>query len=157
VITSGLGGDPAPPLLVSLTDTLGVPQLSDTVASDAFGGGTWLAHCNVRFAGGVTTGGGFETFTVALPELFGDHGSAVEVVTLEVPVIVVASATLQFTRTTSEKAAEAPDARVGFVQVTVPTLPTSGAVHVHPPGAVIDSKTVFAGTGALTETPDAGS
>src|SRR5262245_50404220 len=94
---------------------------------------------------------------LALVELLGDQGSAVVVVTLEVLVIVATSGTSQFTRTTSEKAAEAPEARDGLLQVTVPPLPTAGVVQVHPPGALTDSNTVFAGTGALTETPDAGS
>jgi hypothetical protein len=41
---SGLAGEPAPPLLVSLTVTTGAPQLSEAAASELFPAGTWLAH-----------------------------------------------------------------------------------------------------------------
>jgi hypothetical protein len=40
LIISGLAGEPAPPLFVSITPTVGVPQLSDAVASEALAGGT---------------------------------------------------------------------------------------------------------------------
>ena len=44
VMTSGLAIVPAPPLFVSETMTVGVPQLSDAVACAGLAAGTSLAH-----------------------------------------------------------------------------------------------------------------
>jgi hypothetical protein len=56
VMTRGLAGVPAPPLLDSTTVTAGVPQLSDAVACPAAAAGTSLAHWYVAFGGAVIVG-----------------------------------------------------------------------------------------------------
>ena len=54
---SGLVADPAPPLLVSFTSTVGVLQLSVAVASLALAAGTSERHWKLKFAGAVIAGG----------------------------------------------------------------------------------------------------
>ena len=67
----------------------------------------------------------------------GRVGSVVVADTDEVAVIVAAT-TLAGTFTTTTMSADAPDARLGSVQVTFPVPPTAGVVQVHPAGANTD-------------------
>jgi|ERR1700677_19835 hypothetical protein len=77
--------------------------------------------------------------------LLAELGSAVEEETVEVAVIVVA-AIEDATFTTTIMLADAPEARLASVQVTVPVAPTAGVVQVQPAGAEIDAKVVLVGT-----------
>src|SRR6266581_3033675 len=63
--------------------------------------------------------------------------------------MAVPSGVFDWTWTGSWKVAVLPDATVGLVQVTVPFAPTAGAEQLHPAGAVIDRKTVWAGSGSV--------
>lgn len=86
------------------------------------------------------------TFTgvTTLVLLFDDCGSEVVAETEDAAVIELA-VTVAGTLTTTIMFADAPDARLGFVQVIVPVAPIAGVVHVHPAGAEIDWNVVFVG------------
>src|SRR5579864_3565436 len=90
-----------------------------------------------------------ETVVLLLDEL----GSLVVAVTDEFAVIVV-GATLAGTFTTTIMSADAPEARLGSLQVTVPVAPTAGVVQVHPAGAITDWNVVFVGVASVKTTPD---
>ena len=77
--------------------------------------------------------------------LLAELGSAVEEETVEVAVMVVA-AIEDATFTTTIILAEAPEARLASVQVTVPVAPTAGVVQIQPAGAEMDAKVVLVGT-----------
>jgi hypothetical protein len=77
------------------------------------------------------------TAVTTLVLLFDAMGSEVVADTVEVAVMVAAT-TDGATFTTTTISAEAPDASVGFVQVTLPVPPTAGVVQVHPAGAMTD-------------------
>ena len=119
VIISGLAGEPAP-LLDSETVTVGVPQLSLTIASDVFATGTSLAHWKLASAGAVTVGGGLETVVVAVAELLLVSGSKTRVLMLAVLLTDELLARLQSTFTTSVNMAVVFAARVAAVHDTVP-------------------------------------
>lgn len=85
------------------------------------------------------------TTSVAVAELLAPLGSPVDEVTVAVSLIAVPAAVPAVTFTTTGKLAD-PTARLGFVQVMVPALPTAGRVQDHPLGIVLkDTKVVFAG------------
>ena len=77
--------------------------------------------------------------------LLAELGSVVEEETVEVAVIVVA-AIEEATFTTTIMLADAPEAKLASVQVTVPVAPTAGVVQVQPAGAEIEANVVFVGT-----------
>ena len=77
--------------------------------------------------------------------LLAELGSAVEEETVEVAVMVVA-AIEDATFTTTIILAEAPEAKLASVQVTVPVAPTAGVVQIQPAGAEMDAKVVLVGT-----------
>jgi hypothetical protein len=77
--------------------------------------------------------------------LLAELGSEVEEETVEVAVMVVA-AIEDATFTTTIILAEAPEARLASVQVTVPVAPTAGVVQIQPAGAEMDAKVVLVGT-----------
>src|SRR6266571_713376 len=89
------------------------------------------------------------TLVFTVSELFEPSGSLVEESTDAELVMVVPSGVFDWTWTGSWKVAVLPDATVGLVQVTVPFAPTAGAEQLHPAGAVIDRKTVWAGSGSV--------
>ena len=76
-----------------------------------------------------------------LPEL----GSLVVEETVEVAVIDAAT-TEDATFTTTTISADAPEAKLGSVQVTLPVPPTAGVVHDQPAGTEMEAKVVFVGT-----------
>src|SRR5579864_6970432 len=88
-----------------------------------------------------------ETVVLLLDEL----GSLVVAVTEEFAVIVV-GATLAGTFTTTMMSAEALEARLGSLHVTVPVVPTAGVVQVHPAGAITDWNVVFVGVASVKTT-----
>jgi hypothetical protein len=63
--------------------------------------------------------------------------------------VVVPAATLGATLTTTIMLADAPDARLGSVQVTFPVAPTAGVTQVQPAGAMTDSNVVFVGVASV--------
>jgi hypothetical protein len=72
-------------------------------------------------------------------------GSAVEELMVAVSVITVPAGVPATTFTTTGKLA-VPDAKLGFVQVIVPALPTTGSAHPHPGGIGLkEKKVVFGG------------
>ena len=85
--------------------------------------------------------------------LLDEFGSLVLAVTDELAVIVV-GVTLAGTFTTTMMSAEAPDARLGSLQVTVPVAPTAGVVQVHPAGAMTDWNVEFVGVASVNATPE---
>ena len=85
------------------------------------------------------------TTSVAVALLLLALGSAVEELMLAVSVITVPAGVPAFTVTTTGKLA-VPGAKLGFVQVIVPALPTAGSAHAHPTGIGLrDTKLVFGG------------
>src|ERR1700680_1821166 len=86
------------------------------------------------------------TTSVAVALLLLVLGSVVEELTLAVSVITVPGGFPDaFTFITTGKLA-VPDAKLGFVTVIVPALPTAGSMHAHPPGIGLrDTKLVFWG------------
>jgi len=69
--------------------------------------------------------------------------------------IVDSAETLEFTRTTMEKTADAPGANVELVQLTLPVAdPAAGVVQVKvgPLVCVADTNVVLAGTASINET-----
>src|SRR3977135_3834797 len=85
------------------------------------------------------------TTSVAVTLLLPALGSAVEELMVAVSVITVPEGVPAFTFTTTGKLA-VPDAKLGFVQVIVPALPTVGSMHAHPTGIGLrDTKVVFGG------------
>src|SRR5258706_15550221 len=75
-------------------------------------------------------------FTVV--ELLRALGSLLPDVTDEFAVMVVLLAVAAFTLTVTLIFATEPAARLGFVHVTVPAVPTAGVTHVQPAGARTD-------------------
>ncbi len=57
---------------------------------------------------------------------------------------------LTSTRATTVNVSVAPLARELALKVTVPPLPGTGVTAVHPPGAVAETKVMFAGIGMET-------
>jgi hypothetical protein len=86
------------------------------------------------------------TTSVAVALLLLALGSVVEELMLAVSVITVPGGFPDvFTVTTTGKLA-VPGAKLGFVQVIVPALPTAGSTHAHPTGIGLrDTKLVFGG------------
>jgi len=85
------------------------------------------------------------TTSVAVALLLTALGSGVEELMFAVSVITVPEGVPAFTFTTTGKLA-VPDAKLGFVQVIVPALPTAGSPHAHPTGIGLrDTKVVFGG------------
>lgn len=94
------------------------------------------------------------TGVVMLVPLFPGLGSDVDEETDEAAVID-ATATDGATFTTTMMSAEAPDARLGFVQVTLPVAPAAGVVQAQPAGTEIEAKVVFVGTASRKLTAEA--
>ena len=67
---------------------------------------------------------------------------------VEVAVMVDAT-TVGATLTTTTMLADAPEANVGLVQVTLPVAPIAGVVQVQPAGARADWKVVFRGVASV--------
>ena len=85
------------------------------------------------------------TTSVAVALLLLALGSVVEELMLAVSVITVPEGVPAVTFTTTGKLA-VPGAKLGFVQVIVPALPTAGSMHAHPTGIGLrDTKVVFGG------------
>lgn len=98
------------------------------------------------------------TGVTTLVLLFADVGSLVVAATDELAVIFPA-ATVAGILTATTMSAVAPEARaLVSLHVMVPVAPTAGEVHVHPTGAVTDSKVVLVGVAWVNTTPvdDAG-
>lgn len=89
------------------------------------------------------------TVVVAVCELLAALGSLV--VELTVAVLLMEAAAPADGVTTSVNVADAPLARLGFVQVTVPFAPTAGVVHVQPAGGASETKFTPAGSASLSE------
>jgi len=88
----------------------------------------------------------FATTSVAVALLLLALGSVVEELMLAVSVITVPGEFPEvFTVTMTGKLA-VPGAKLGFVQVIAPALPTAGSTHAHPTGIGLrDTKLVFGG------------
>lgn len=79
------------------------------------------------------------TGVVTVVLLFAVLGSVVvDEDTVEVALMLVA-VTLDARFTTTMMFEDAPDARLGFVQVTLPVAPTAGVVQVQPAGTEIEA------------------
>ena len=94
------------------------------------------------------------TGVVTVVLLLAEFGSIVVAVTEEFAVME-AAVTLEGTLTTTMMSAEAPEARVGSVQLTLPVPPTAGVVHVHPTGAETEANVVFVGVASVKLAPEA--
>src|ERR1700680_2475896 len=85
------------------------------------------------------------TTSVAVALLLPALGSGGAELMVAVCVISVPGGVPAFTFITTGKLA-VPNAKLGFVQVIVPALPTAGSMHAHPPGIGLrDTKLVFWG------------
>jgi hypothetical protein len=84
------------------------------------------------------------TTSAAVALLLAALGSVVEVPTVTVSFTAVPAAVPAVTLTTTGKLA-VPGAKLGFVQLIVPALPTVGRVHDHPTGTVVSEKNVVLG------------
>lgn len=91
------------------------------------------------------------TTSVAVATLLLGFESVVVAAAVTVSVITVPAGVAAATFKTTEKDAEAPEARVEAEQVRVPLA----TAQVQPLGAVSETKVVFAGIGSLKETVDA--
>jgi hypothetical protein len=91
------------------------------------------------------------TVVPALLELFSSKGSndVGLVVTLAVFTKTVPDAVPDGIFVTSVKKSSLPTARLLFVQVTVPLLPTPGSMQFHPVGAEMETKVMPVGKGSL--------
>jgi hypothetical protein len=85
-------------------------------------------------------------FTVAV--LLEEFGSAAEELADAESTMIVPLATPVFTFTTSVNVAAVEAGMFEFVQTTFPVPPTAGPRQLHPAGAEMDAKVVFAGTAA---------
>src|SRR4029453_7396092 len=82
---------------------------------------------------------------VVVAALFVVTGSVVADATVAVFVMTVPLTTPAFTLPTSVTVATADAATLGFMQLTVPVLPTTGVVQVHPAAAASETNVVLAG------------
>jgi prephenate dehydrogenase len=80
--------------------------------------------------------------------LFVRLGSPVAEETVEVAV-VLPTAMVGATLTTTTMLADVPAARLAIVQFTVPVAPTTGVVQAHPTGIETDWNVVFVGVASL--------
>src|ERR1700722_1014560 len=110
-------------------------------ASTGFGDATFVT---VKFGPLVPT----TVVTVAV--LFEEIGSTAEDATDTFPVITVPFVVPLLTFTTSVNVPAVKASMFTFVQTTLPVPPTPGLKQVHPPGAAIETKVVFAGMIATT-------
>lgn len=94
------------------------------------------------------------TGVVMIVLLLAELGSLVEEEIEEFAVMVVAG-TVGATFTTTMMSADAPEARLGSVQVTLPVAPTAGVVHVQPTGAETEANVVLVGTASRKLTVEA--
>ena len=94
------------------------------------------------------------TVVVTVVLLFAALGSLVAEETVEFAVMVPA-AIFGATFTTTMMSAEAPDARLGSVQLTFPVAPTAGVVQDHPAGMETETNVVLAGVASVKLTVDA--
>jgi hypothetical protein len=70
--------------------------------------------------------------------------------------VIEATVTLGARFTTTMMFADAPKAKVGSLQVTLPVPPTTGAVQVQPAGAETETNVVLVGTASRKLTAEAG-
>ena len=119
-------------------------------------------HCDglllaVTSAGQVIVQAGAATVVIMVAELFDEFGSDVLEDTFAVKVMVLPGGVLELTLTTTVNIALAPAARLGFVQVIDPVMPTAGVVQLHPGGALSDWNVVLDERVSESETLVAGS
>ncbi len=86
------------------------------------------------------------TIVEAVAVLFEVFGSVAEDATETESEMTVPLATPVFTLTTIVKFADVDPDMLVLVQVTLPVPPVPGDWHVHPAGALMETKVVFAGT-----------
>jgi hypothetical protein len=85
------------------------------------------------------------TTSAAVALLFVEFGSLVDELIVAVSLIAVPATVPAVTFSTTGKLA-VPGAKLGFVHVMVPALPTVGSMHDHPPGTgVSETNVVFGG------------
>ena len=89
------------------------------------------------------------TPVAALLLLFSSFGSKVEVLTVAVLVKNVPGAVFESILATIVKKSSPPAGKSGFVQFTVPLLPTPGSVHDQLAGVERETKVMPAGNGSF--------
>src|SRR5438552_2847318 len=92
------------------------------------------------------------TVVVAVELLLASVGSVVVVLAVAMLVTVEFLAAPGLTLSTKVKVAVAPAASVAMLAVTVPVLPTPGAVRSQPPGKVADTKVAVTGMASASDT-----
>jgi hypothetical protein len=93
------------------------------------------------------------TTSAAVAVLFAEFESVTDELTVAVSLITVPAAVPAVTFTTTGKLA-VPGAKLGFVQLMTPALPTAGSVQDHPLGSgVSDTKVVFGGVFSVKLAP----
>jgi hypothetical protein len=86
------------------------------------------------------------TTVLTLAVLLVETGSLADELTASVSVIIVPFATPVFTFVTSVNVAAVDPTMSTFEQTALPAVPIAGVMQLHPSGAAMETKVVFAGT-----------